>query len=413
MTLNRRTLLHAAGLAAAVPLLGTGLASADTDPDQLFKDGWFDAADRGYARLLRTDPTNASAVAQRGYIALLGNRFGDAERYLSRAIGLGHTASNRRLGECFVRQDKHAKAIPLLRSASTPQAGAFAELYSHLQGAAWQVHGAPSTRVPFLMMDPVPAVQASLNGGPPKGFLLDTYSTLDLSAQAAEEAGIRSVATIPGVASGQPVDIHLGILDSIRIGDIELRNIPMQWIDQERPSLPDGSQPAGVLGTTTFYHLMTTMDYASQALVLRRKDCGFRPSGNRLPLWLAGDHYPCSLGTMGDLGPRVVTLDTGGIGHGLDTSVAMAERAGVAVDYDHPVEFGGTRLYPVTPDRISLGRAVGHDIRGFAFEGEGIGIPGPGQLGMFGFEPIANFTHEFFKPFSLTFDYVRMNVHLS
>jgi len=52
----------------------------------------------------------------------------------------------------------------------------------------------------------------------------------------------------------------------------------------------------------------------------------------------------------------------------------MAERAGVAVDYDNPVEFGGTRLYPVTPDRISLGRAVGRDVRGYAFEGAGIGM---------------------------------------
>jgi hypothetical protein len=42
-----------------------------------------------------------------------------------------------------------------------------------------------------------------------------------------------------------------------------------------------------VLGTTTFYHLLTTMDYAGQALVLRRENSGFGPAGDRLPLWLA------------------------------------------------------------------------------------------------------------------------------
>ncbi|HEX6355405.1 aspartyl protease family protein [Actinophytocola sp.] len=409
--LSRRTFLMGAGLAAAAPLLSTGTASAATEPDQLFSDGWFSAADRGYARILRENPANAHAAAQRGYIALLGNRFADAEKHLSRAISLGDLVSRQRLAECFVRQDQHARAVPLLR-AGNQRDQAYAELYSRLEGPAWQVHGARSTRVPFLMTDPVPAVQASLNGGPPKGFLLDTYSTLDLNQADAEEAGLRSVATVTGVAMGGPVTIHLGILDSIRIGDIELRNIPMQWIDMRRPALPDGSQPAGVLGTTTFYHLLTTMDYAGQSLALRRKTSGFRTSGDRLPLWLAGDHYPCSLGSMNGYGPRVVTLDTGGLAHGLDTTVEMAERVGITVDYDHPRQMGGTTVYPITADRISLGRAVGHDVRGFASERGGMGIPGPGQAAQFGFTPIANFTHEFFKPFAVTFDYTDMHVYI-
>jgi hypothetical protein len=202
---SRRTFLRRTGLAAAgaaVPLLAPGLASAaaTADPDQLFRDGWFAAADRGYARILRDDATNAHAVAQRGYIALLGNRFPDAEKYLSRAVSLapGDIASQQRLAECFVRQDKHARAVPLLRGTGRPKDTAFAELYSHLEGPAWQVHGASSTRVPFLMMDPVPAVEVSLNGGPPKGFLLDTYSTLDLNKADAEEAGLRPVASFSG-----------------------------------------------------------------------------------------------------------------------------------------------------------------------------------------------------------------------
>jgi len=93
--------------------------------------------------------------------------------------------------------------------------------------------------------------------------------------------------------------------------------------------------------------------------------------------------------------------------------VELAEQAGLAVDYAHPREMGGNTVYPVTADRISLGRAAGRDIRGFASERAGIGIPGPGQATQFGFEPIANFTHEFFKPFAVTFDYTDMHVHIS
>jgi len=38
-----------------------------------------------------------------------------------------------------------------------------------------------------------------------------------------------------------------------------------------------------------------------------------------------------------------------------------------------------TTVHPITADRISLGRAVGHDVRGFASERGGLGIPGAGQ----------------------------------
>jgi hypothetical protein len=80
------------------------------------------------------------------------------------------------------------------------------------------------------------------------------------------------------------------------------------------------------------------------------------------------------------------------------------------VDYAHPIDFGGSRLYPITPERISLGRAVGRRVNGLAAAGVPIGFPGPGQSAQFGFDLIANFTHDFFKPFAVTFDYTRMQL---
>jgi hypothetical protein len=211
------------------------------------------------------------------------------------------------------------------------------------------------------------------------------------------------------VANGQPVTSYLGIMESFRLGEIELCNLPVMWTDVQRPPVPGGPPAAGVIGTTVFYHLLTTMDYVRRELVLRRKTATPMREG-RLPLWLAGDHYPCTLGSLNDYGPRMVTLDTGGIGHGLDTTVELADRAGIAVDYDHPQEFGGGTLYPITPDRISLGKAVGRDINGFAAKTPPLGFPGPGQSAQFGFDLIANFTHDFFKPFAITFDYTNMQL---
>ncbi|MFC4115009.1 hypothetical protein [Nonomuraea zeae] len=111
----------------------------------------------------------------------------------------------------------------------------------------------------------------------------------------------------------------------------------------------------------------------------------------------------------------MVTIDTGGIASGLDTTVAIAEQAGgITVDYDHPVEQpGGNKLYLITAERVSLGRAVGRNIRGHAVEKVFPGFPGPGQSALFGFDLIANFTHEFFKPYAITFDYTAMHLTIT
>ncbi|MUN41215.1 aspartyl protease family protein [Actinomadura litoris] len=421
--LDRRAVLRRAGLtaaaAASVPFLDIpstrAAATSAKDPDRLFKHGRFAEAERAYRLLLRGDPRNAHANAQLGYIALLSNRFRMAECHLSSAIDLNpaDTGSLRRLADCFVRQDRHARAIPLLNEIGTPSTKASATQYGHLGASPYRISGPAGTRVPFRFLDPVPVVEASVNGSRPLTFMVDTYATLDLAPETAKDLGLRAVATTSGVAGNKPVTIYLGVLDSFRIGDIEVRNLPVQWSQGgQRPTLPDGSTAAGAFGTTVLYHFLATMDYARRALVLRRPRPARRSDG--LPLWLAGDHFPCSLGSLRDDGPRVVTVDTGGIGHGLDTTVEIAESLGIPVDRAHPVgSVNGIDIYPIRPDRISLGRAVGRDILGFAAEKVFPGLPGPGLSAAFGFDAIANFTHDFYKPYAVTFDYTAMRLRIA
>jgi hypothetical protein len=163
------------------------------------------------------------------------------------------------------------------------------------------------------------------------------------------------------------------------------------------------------------------MDYANQALVLRRKTRAQlhrfqvearRARAEKLPLWLGGDHVPCTLGSLRDYGPKVVSLDTGTVGSGVSTTVEMAEQVGIEVDYAHPelIPVGGgvIEVYPIVPDEISLGRAVGRNVRGSAFPLAAL----PADE-LVKFKTIANFSHEFFKPFAITFDYMDMNLYIT
>lgn len=283
------------------------------------------------------------------------------------------------------------------------------------------MHGAQSTRLPWYSLDPLPFVEASVNGGEPRLFLIDTYATAGLTHEVAEELGLRAVSELTGYVGGQLITLYLGVLDSLRFGDIELRNIPIQWTGQGTPDMPrppDGTIPAGAIGTTLFYHFLTTMDYAGKNLVLRRKTDtqlrrfqaeARRDGHDRVPLWIAGDHFPCTLGSFRDY-TRIVTLDTGGLGPGAGTSVEIAERAGFELDYDHPQEHGGELYYPMKPDRISIGNAVNYYAGALAGPPSAMG-PGPGQSAYFGFDIIANFSHDFLRPFTITFDYINMHLY--
>ncbi|MFC1438640.1 aspartyl protease family protein [Streptacidiphilus sp. N1-10] len=415
--LGRRAFLRRAGLAAGasavLPLLGAaGYPAAPTgDPDQLFQSGQFAAAERCYARLMRDDPDNAHAAGQLGYIALLSNRFDRAEHYLGAAHRLAPDDANaqRRLADCFVRQDAFARAVPLLPAAQAAQ-------LASVTGTPYQVHGAQATRVPFLDIDPLPQVEAVVNAAAAGRFVLDTGAMgLTLSTDAAEQAGLRAVSTTTATINGRTVTTFLGVVPTLRIGAIELRNVPATWTDGAILTFPNGVVPAGTIGTALFYHFLTTIDYRGRALVLRRRTTAqqraFQAGAARAalrphPLWLAGDHLPCTLGKLNDYGPRVAVMDTGTVAIGLNTSVANAERAGITIDWSDPtpVNGGTATVYPITPDRISIGDAVGRHVPG------SVG-PTPWEA-MTGFDILGNFTHEFFKPFAVTFDFVGMHLYV-
>jgi hypothetical protein len=435
-TIERRAFLRLGGMAAAgaaLPLLGqtpqpssvpaaTARDASPADPDQLFQAGWFAAADRGYAGQLRQDPGNEHALAQRGYIALLSNQFADAQKFLTQAIRLapGDAFSAGKLADCYLRQDQFARAVPLLRQAGD---AVEADLYAALTGVPYQVLGPESTRVPIVAIDPLPIIEASLNGGPPQPFIFDTGATIPgFTTQVAEELNLTAVASATGTAGGHSATIYYGWLESFRIGEIEVHNLPVQWSDLPRPAPPGGPVPVGALGTVFFFHFLTTLDYQGLGFILRRKSktvlrefqaaarrAGYQP----LPLWLADSreawaHIPCTLGTLNDFGPRVVSMDTGGARIGIVTTVQVAQEAAIAIDYNDPVEFNGQLLPTIAPDRISLGDAAGRHVPGVITAQQA----GEGPNG-FQFQTIGNFTHEFFKPFAATLDFQGMNLYVT
>jgi tetratricopeptide (TPR) repeat protein len=398
---SRRTFL----MSAAAGAIATSVLADDIDADELFRSGRFAAADWAYKRILRDDPENIHALERRGTIALLSNKLAPAEKFLQQAVGLAPDRNDLKssLADCYVRRDDLARAAPLIRAAGD---AATADQYASVTGRAYEVHGAMSARLPFRFIDPLPVIEASVNGNP-ASFILDTGATFAINAEMAERAGIREVAsTTVDAGNGQLIIMHLGVVDSLAFGDMELRNVPVFWSNRQLPQFPGAEeQPIGAIGTTIFYRFLSTMDYANQALILRRKRAECH-SAFTAPLWLAPDHYIFSMGRVNDLGPGVFSVDTGGPGFGIGLRDEMAARAGIVPDYTQPKRFFGVTVYPCVADEIAVGRSIRHDV-------PGIVGPLPSREDKFGFETIGTVTHEFFRPLAVTFDFTKMALCLT
>jgi hypothetical protein len=426
---DRRSLLRGAavvaGAAATAPLLGQAAsAQADSsDADALFKAGKFEQAGRAYEEILKKDPANLNAARQRGYIGLLSNKFPEAEKYLNMALKLapGDNETNELLGDCYIRQDKFSLSVPCWQAAGE---AAYVKWFAAVSGTPYEIHG-DIGRVPFQQMDPEPQVEASVNGGPPKRFSFYTGSSwLGMSAAVAKEAGLSPVYQQQTDFEGHPIWSYFGVLDSFKLGGIELRNIPVYW--SEPVSAADAAPQTndGLIGTWVFYHLLTTFDYAGRSLILRRptpetaskvRADAQRAGAKPLPLWLVLDHNCLSMGSIAGSGARVMGVNVGGTGQ-FTGGVAWeaAKQLGVRTDYDRPIQAFGhshaTTAYPCYPKEIRLGDAVANEVYCETDPNGRVNVPWPYGSGI---DTIGYFTHCFWKPYNITLDFTGMNIYIA
>ncbi|MFI9837786.1 tetratricopeptide repeat protein [Nonomuraea sp. NPDC051941] len=423
---DRRSVLRGAavlaGAAATAPLSGgaaTALAGSG-DADALFKAGKFEEAGRAYEEILRTDPTNLHAARRRGYVGLLANQFPDAEKYLKMALKLApeDKDANYYLADCYLRQDKLSLSIPHWQAAGEE---IYAKWFAAVRGKPYRIHG-DIARVPWQQTDPMPLVEASVNGGPPKRFTFYTGTGwLGLSSTVAKEAGLSPVASQKIEFLNGVIWQYFGVLDSFRLGGIELRNIPVGWSATESGEDVD-TDSDGIIGTWVFYHLLTTFDYAGRSLILRRRTpetagkaraAATRAGAKPLPLWLAREHGCHSRGSIAgiaDSGTQVVGVLCGG--HSEVTAVVNGEKAKqlqIRIDYDRPVEtFAHSHpvvTYPCYPKEIRLGNAVAKEVYCYTNPNS--------PLAPNGFDVSAAFFHSFHKPNNITLDFTDMNLYIA
>jgi predicted aspartyl protease len=399
--------------------------------ERFFQMGKLAEAGKLYSQIVIQNPKDYSATLQLGRIALLSNRLDDAQKWLEKAIALkpGDADAKVMLAEAFYRRDDFQKAAASLNGVDVRSNKLIMEQYPSLNVAKlesfkgqtpYELQGnGTSTRLKFVRTEPLPVVSVRVNGGDEVTFFIDTGgSEVALDTEFAKELGVPQFGAVQGTFSGgQHAEVQHGRIESLTVGDWTIKNLPTAMLPLRELSQGLGvKQINGIIGTTLFYHFLTTMDYPRGELVLRRKDAKsleeFKKSpGKRVavPIWMASDHFMVGWGRVETLPPALLFVDTGLTGAGVKLAESVIKEAGIKLEESKASEGAGgggkLKIVPYTVHHLSFGDIKEENVPGL-YDG-----PFPWE-NMFGFHLAGMVGHDFFKPYAVTFDFQNMQIFL-
>lgn len=405
--------------------------ASDTTVDQsqkanaLFMQGRLQEAEDAFAEVLAANPHHSNAAVQAGYVALLSNKFDEAENLLKQVLAQksGDLMASQLLAEVYYRQDKFADAVPLLVATGQTLKAKLLEGFMGLQ--PYDISGVldEPARLKFVQTDPIPVVRVVANGTEAH-FIVDTGgSEVYLEPHFAERIGAVKVqdAQANTFAGGQAADIQFGRIDSLTLDNLTIKNVPVNILDTAfigRDEVAKGLEISGFIGTVLLYHFLPTLDYVKGELVLRRKtahslhqleETAKKEGYTEIPFWMAGDHFMVARGSAENSKPSLFMVDTGGAGLGFVPGPSFVKEAGIDVTADgkgRREQMAGMEVQHFSVKELSLGPLTEHDVAA-AFG------PFPQQMEQaFGFKIAAIISHEFFKYYIITIDFMHMRYFL-
>ena len=129
------------------------------------------------------------------------------------------------------------------------------------------------TTIPFVSMNFLPIVSLKVNGRQINAFIDTGADLFTIDAKLARSLGIRSVSSNTGVyAGGKTARVDCGRLESLEIGRVVLRSVPVnlsefpEWTftDDNGKSIPVDA----IVSTGLFQQFITTVNYLDRELVL-------------------------------------------------------------------------------------------------------------------------------------------------
>jgi tetratricopeptide (TPR) repeat protein len=410
-------------LAPLLALRAYGDESPIESADRLFRDGKFAEAQALYSRIQAQNPSNFQAALRLGTIALFKNQRADAEASLRKALQLkpDNQEAKKVLARVLYRKDDFAHAAPLFRALGAEPIAK--KLASFAGLVPYQIEAkTPVTEVPFIFTDPLPLIEVKLNGDKKAIFIIDTGgSEIYLDPEIAKELKALQFGSTTGIyGGGLQADTAHGRIDSIGLGDFVVRNVPVHILSTRRfAAVAHGKSVEGILGTTMLSHFLATLDYPHGKLILRQKakhelqkfeQEAKEQKAEVIPFWMAGDHFMVAWGQVNQSKPMLFFVDTGLAGGGFLCPLSTLKDAAIALPQGAAFEGvgggGKMKIVPYVVDEVSLGNVKERKIRAFH------GAFPPALEYSEGFRIGGLISHQFFRPYALTFDFTGMRLVL-
>ncbi len=376
--------------ALAFLLCLAGSATAQDDP--AFAAGDFMAAETSYQDTLKQHRDDANALAGLARIRLYQERVTESRDLAKRALAAD--ANNPIAPRVLMTADmRDASFATSVYQMTIPKGG---------------------VTVPFTGTDPLPTLTVIV-GGKPVTFVIDTGAPdLVIDTDFAKELGLATQAGGQGTfAGGQHAMSAHATLPEITLGGMTVRNIPVAVLPTRNFQLRPGTQIDGIVGTGFLRHFLATIDYRGGALILKPRSgsAAFEAAAAQhkatiVPMWLTGDHFLFARAHINDGPEGLFNIDTGLAGGGLQGTKATLDAAHVVTDYPHAqMSVGGGGMVKVVPFKANatLGTLTVKDVAG-AYTPDG------DQFGIFPFKVAGTLSHDFFRNYALTFDFVAMRL---
>ncbi len=383
-----------------------------------FNTGDFQAAEKSFLEIIEKDPKEFQALILLGNLALLTNRFEEAEEWLQKAAKTEPTepAPHALLAEVYYRQDNFLKAAQHFREYGIIDLAERLESFKDTK--PYKIIGDKEKFVVKIkQINPLPIIEVKINGGDTVNFLIDTGAAETIiDKDFAEELKLETFTTKTGTfAGGKQASTTLGKAKSITLGDLTIENFPVTILPV-RPfsQIFGGTQIDGIIGTVLFYHFITTMDYPNGELIFRRntkeqlkvlEDEIKDKNPIEMPFWMAEDHFMVAWGSVNNNDKTLFFLDTGLAGGGFTGAKKTLEDGNVELDEENAFEAmgggGKVKVIPFVVKELAFGDAVEKNINGVFANNFPIEYK-------VGFRIGGIISHQFFKPYALTFDFLKM-----
>ena len=295
--------------------------------------GNLDEARRLFARVIALAPTDETAAAGLGKIALFRGSPALAESLLAPVAGRVGGATEDLLA-AHLRLGRWEAAAALAEDAGQSGRAALLRRLAEPEGA-WKIQGSSSVQLPWIRCWPVPIVKAELNGQRVLLAIDTGVADLILDPSAARRCGVTLMPEqAPVFWNGTRVAARVALVQRLELGKLRIDRIPAAATTLRRWSLeanPDGEHVDGVIGINLLARFTPTLDYHKCALVLWPAGTAITAGAEalRIPFELWGERELTVYGSLNSGRRMAMVLQTGVPGCGVGAPPEVFEEVGV------------------------------------------------------------------------------------